>query len=189
MGVNRVLKEGMVTKQGGRIKTWKKRWCVLTESGLMYYKDQQSETMQYNNLQGHIELHSIEGVEAVTEKEKVKKKCCFKVITPVRTFFISAPNQEDMESWISIIKTLKEEAGKKGSSEEIDSTKSLEELEQLIGGMDEQIKAEILKLIESFLKEKDIICDELMEREIQEVQNKYKFERQEIQQELKRREN
>ena len=30
-------REGWLTKQGGRIKTWKRRWVVLDESGVLYY--------------------------------------------------------------------------------------------------------------------------------------------------------
>jgi len=46
-----IIKEGLVTKQGGRIKTWKRRWCVLSNIGLLYYKAQGSATMnsRYNN--------------------------------------------------------------------------------------------------------------------------------------------
>lgn len=34
-----VLKEGWLTKQGGRYKSWKKRYFALRESRLVYYKD------------------------------------------------------------------------------------------------------------------------------------------------------
>jgi hypothetical protein len=30
--------EGYLTKQGFRIKTWRKRWCVLAGGTLSYYK-------------------------------------------------------------------------------------------------------------------------------------------------------
>lgn len=42
-----VIKEGLVTKQGGRIKTWKVRWCVLDENGLRYYKIDQDIKVHY----------------------------------------------------------------------------------------------------------------------------------------------
>ena len=32
-------KEGYLTKQGGKIKTWKKRWVVLNDREMRYYKD------------------------------------------------------------------------------------------------------------------------------------------------------
>lgn len=33
-------KKGYLTKQGGRIKTWKRRWCVLSDNCLYYFKSQ-----------------------------------------------------------------------------------------------------------------------------------------------------
>ncbi len=37
-GPEDIIREGMVIKQGGRIKTWKHRWCVLDKKGVGYYK-------------------------------------------------------------------------------------------------------------------------------------------------------
>jgi hypothetical protein len=31
-------KDGYLTKQGGNIKTWKKRWCVLKDGSIFYFK-------------------------------------------------------------------------------------------------------------------------------------------------------
>jgi len=36
-------KEGFLTKQGGSIKTWKKRYCVLKEDNLYYFKTQKDD--------------------------------------------------------------------------------------------------------------------------------------------------
>ena len=33
-------REGWLTKQGGRIKTWKRRWVVLAAGGVLYYFDE-----------------------------------------------------------------------------------------------------------------------------------------------------
>ena len=33
-------KAGFLTKEGGGIKTWKKRWCVLKNGALHYSKNQ-----------------------------------------------------------------------------------------------------------------------------------------------------
>jgi hypothetical protein len=33
------VREGWLTKQGGRIKTWKRRWVVLAAGGVLYYFD------------------------------------------------------------------------------------------------------------------------------------------------------
>eukprot|EP01114_Cavostelium_apophysatum_P019368 TRINITY_DN6221_c0_g1_i3.p1 TRINITY_DN6221_c0_g1~~TRINITY_DN6221_c0_g1_i3.p1 ORF type:complete len:149 (+),score=29.91 TRINITY_DN6221_c0_g1_i3:241-687(+) len=129
----RVTKEGMVTKQGGRIKTWKKRWCVLAENGLFYYKTPQ----QYTNLQGQIDLSLVETVEPV--QEKAKKKFCFRIVTPGRIFIISANNEEDMNSWIQEIKAMKEKTSGQKTTR---GSQPVEELEQLLSSVDDRMKAE-----------------------------------------------
>lgn len=46
------LREGFLTKQGGSIKTWKKRWVVLTREALKYYE----HFMELNDCYGTIDL-------------------------------------------------------------------------------------------------------------------------------------
>merc|ERR1711974_288398 len=36
-------KKGFLTKQGGRVRTWKKRWFVLTNNNLYYFRSEQDE--------------------------------------------------------------------------------------------------------------------------------------------------
>jgi len=181
-----IIKEGLVTKQGGRIKTWKKRWCVLAENGLLYYK-----TKEYSNLQGHIELKSIENVEHVSEKEKLKKKYCFKIITPGRTFVISAINDEDMENWIDNIKKMKEKSKSglllRSSSHENFEAKSLEELEHLLSNLDDKMKTEISQCFDNTTEMKDLVIEELIDREIEEVKHKYSSDIDELNAELKKK--
>jgi len=37
-----VVREGWLVKQGGRVKTWKKRWVVVSASVLYYYEEKKS---------------------------------------------------------------------------------------------------------------------------------------------------
>jgi len=183
-----ILKEGMVVKQGGRIKTWKKRWCVLTETEVMYYKDEQNPAIKYQNIQGHIEMDIIENVDKVYER--VKKKFCFKLVTPNRTFVISAPSEEEMESWIMCIRNaLSKRRSLTGqNSTSIDyNSKSLEELESELQSLDEQMKLEINHYLDELLKVKEDIINELMYREIEEMRRSYSREMDEIQLEIQHR--
>jgi len=199
-----IIKEGLVTKQGGRIKTWKRRWCVLSNIGLLYYKAQGSATMnsRYNNLQGHIELSSIEAVEPVSEKEKQKKKFCFKIVTPGRIFIMSAENEQEMFSWIHEIQALITSGSKEPElflqivrlampkRPDIDyQSKSLEDLEDIQSKFEEILNNEINQFVDICLKESDDIQDALAKREIVEVEHRYKKERDDIALELKRRGN
>jgi hypothetical protein len=31
------IHEGFLTKEGGSIKTWKRRWCVIKDDNILYY--------------------------------------------------------------------------------------------------------------------------------------------------------
>jgi len=201
-----IIKEGLVTKQGGRIKTWKKRWCILTDIGLNYYKIPQTEfkgtlgPQKYNNLQGTIEINCIEGVEA-SQDPKLKKKFCFKVATAPRVFLICTSSTAEMESWIDAIKDLK--AKTKAKSNEFLSrirtsvsqkdthidydSKSEEELQTMLGGINQDMNNEIKTFIETIEKEKDVILELLIEREITQLKQKYMVEKQEIMDEVSKR--
>jgi len=94
--LNPADREGFLTKQGGSIKTWKRRWFVLKGKKLYYFKTR-------NDLEatGIIELEPDSFVK--DEKDK-KKRMMFSVGTSRRVFFIVADNEKDMLSWIESIK-------------------------------------------------------------------------------------
>jgi hypothetical protein len=37
-----ILKQGYMVKRGSKVKTWKKRWFILTQKELRYYKSEVS---------------------------------------------------------------------------------------------------------------------------------------------------
>eukprot|EP01118_Nematostelium_gracile_P019396 TRINITY_DN897_c0_g3_i1.p1 TRINITY_DN897_c0_g3~~TRINITY_DN897_c0_g3_i1.p1 ORF type:complete len:441 (-),score=138.81 TRINITY_DN897_c0_g3_i1:612-1934(-) len=90
-------KAGYLTKEGGKFKTWKKRWCVLKNNVIYYSKKQNSGEL------GIIRLHGVttEQVQICTKK---KKKNCFEVATPNRTYFLVAENENDMNKWMEAVK-------------------------------------------------------------------------------------
>jgi len=89
-------KEGFLTKQGGSIKTWKRRWFALKGKKLVYFK-----TRNDMEATGVIELEPDSFVK--DEKDK-KRRFMFSVGTSRRVFFIVADNEKDMLSWIESIK-------------------------------------------------------------------------------------
>eukprot|EP01088_Endostelium_zonatum_P011330 TRINITY_DN25464_c0_g1_i1.p1 TRINITY_DN25464_c0_g1~~TRINITY_DN25464_c0_g1_i1.p1 ORF type:complete len:473 (-),score=75.91 TRINITY_DN25464_c0_g1_i1:108-1526(-) len=90
---NQVL-EGWLTKRGGQIKTWKKRWCVLKDGSLHYYKSKGGE------LQGSFKVGSVSAVNIDNTK---KKKFCFEVCTPERNYYLFADTESSMKEWITAI--------------------------------------------------------------------------------------
>jgi translation initiation factor 2 gamma subunit (eIF-2gamma) len=64
--------------------------------------------LQYSVQQGQIDLSDVSQVDALEEKEKIKKRFCFKIVTPARVFIIDAETDDNMKSWIQAIKTTKD---------------------------------------------------------------------------------
>ncbi|KAM9949963.1 hypothetical protein ACTFIT_011188 [Dictyostelium discoideum] len=86
-------KQGFLIKEGGSIKTWKKRWCVLKNNSIFYSKNASS---------GELGIIHLKGVSSISISSR-KKKNCFEIATPERTYFMKAPSTEEMKEWIEII--------------------------------------------------------------------------------------
>ncbi|XP_053943222.1 pleckstrin homology domain-containing family A member 6 isoform X12 [Cuculus canorus] len=111
-----VTKSGWLYKQASSgVKQWNKRWFVLVDRCLFYYKDEKEESIL-----GSIPLLSFR-VAAVQPSDNISRKHTFKVTVcwaeemlasneqslshqaehaGIRTYFFSAENTEEQESWI-----------------------------------------------------------------------------------------
>jgi len=90
-------KEGYMTKQGGKIKTWKERWFILKECSLIYYKSAKEKTPL-----GSIEVDCDAGDSIVQPSNE--KKFAFAIETRNRKYIMQAQNQADLDNWISAIR-------------------------------------------------------------------------------------
>eukprot|EP01098_Paradermamoeba_levis_P004394 TRINITY_DN1891_c0_g4_i1.p1 TRINITY_DN1891_c0_g4~~TRINITY_DN1891_c0_g4_i1.p1 ORF type:complete len:452 (+),score=145.94 TRINITY_DN1891_c0_g4_i1:74-1429(+) len=88
-------KQGFLTKEGGSVKNWKKRWCVLKNGALNYSKKQGSSSL------GSIALNEIREVKPVEYKGK---KHCFMIDTPERVYYMFADTEGERTSWMDSIK-------------------------------------------------------------------------------------
>jgi len=88
-------KTGFLTKQGGKIKTWKERWCVLKNNNIYYSKSQDREGEK-----GHI---SLDGLNTDSVKTWSKKKSSFEIKTPTRVFYLVADTDAERDDWIRAI--------------------------------------------------------------------------------------
>ncbi|KAF2068608.1 hypothetical protein CYY_010065 [Polysphondylium violaceum] len=86
-------KQGFLIKEGGSIKTWRKRWCVFKNGSIFYSKNPSS---------GELGIIHFSNVSSVTQSTR-KKKNCFEVATPERTYYMKAPSMEEMNSWILVL--------------------------------------------------------------------------------------
>ncbi|XP_054898605.1 cytohesin-1b isoform X2 [Poeciliopsis prolifica] len=110
-------REGWLLKLGGRVKTWKRRWFILTDNCLYYF-----EYTTDKEPRGIIPLENL----SIREVEDSKKPNCFELFIPNNkyqvikackteadgrvvegnhTFYrISAPTAEEKDEWIKSIK-------------------------------------------------------------------------------------
>lgn len=87
-------KEGWLTKQGSN-RSWKKRWFVLREDGLHYYKSQSDETAA-----GVLSLSSAAVRPTVAARQPDH---AFELLTKNRAYLLHADSEEDMEEWVALL--------------------------------------------------------------------------------------
>ncbi|XP_032882543.1 pleckstrin homology domain-containing family H member 1 [Amblyraja radiata] len=90
-------KSGYLLKMGGQVRTWKRRWFMLRNSEILYYK---SPSDVIRKPQGRIELSSscrvVRGEGAQT----------FQLVTESRTYFLTADSPNILEEWIRVLQNL-----------------------------------------------------------------------------------
>ncbi|XP_008117118.2 pleckstrin homology domain-containing family A member 4 isoform X1 [Anolis carolinensis] len=91
-----VIMRGWLYKQDSSgLKLWKRRWFVLSNYCLFYYRDSREEKVL-----GSIPLPSYE-IRTAFSKEKKNRRFVFKAEhSGMRTYYFSAETQLDMNSWI-----------------------------------------------------------------------------------------
>jgi len=89
---------GYLTKQGGSVKSWKRRYFVLKDNFLFYYKKPKDD-----NPTGVVQLEGCT-VEEVPNAEE--RKNCFKINTESRVWLLQADRQIEMDIWIDCISNV-----------------------------------------------------------------------------------
>jgi len=96
------LYEGWLNKQGGSVKSWRKRYFRLEEGRLLYY---QSDELGHNPLG----LIPLPGSKLVLENpSEIGRKHVFRITpsfkTSKRTFLLSAPSEKELKGWFHVLK-------------------------------------------------------------------------------------
>uniref|UniRef100_A0A8D3BBJ6 Pleckstrin homology domain containing, family A member 7a n=1 Tax=Scophthalmus maximus TaxID=52904 RepID=A0A8D3BBJ6_SCOMX len=91
-----VVVRGWLYKQDSSgMRLWKRKWFVLADFCLFYYKDSREESVL-----GSIPLPSY-GISPVGPEDHISRKYAFKAEhTGMRTYYFSADTQEDMNTWL-----------------------------------------------------------------------------------------
>ncbi|XP_073802643.1 pleckstrin homology domain-containing family A member 5 isoform X48 [Danio rerio] len=94
-----VIKNGWLHKQDSTgMKMWKKRWFVLSDMCLFYYRDEKEE-----GILGSILLPSFH-ISMLSVDDHITRKYAFKATHPnMRTYYFSTDTAKDMESWMKVM--------------------------------------------------------------------------------------
>lgn len=90
---------GWLTKQGEYIKTWRRRWFVLKQGKLFWFKD--STITRASRPRGVIPVAScltVKGAEDV-----LNKQYAFELSTRTETMYFIADSEKEKEDWINSI--------------------------------------------------------------------------------------
>ncbi|XP_067344326.1 pleckstrin homology domain-containing family A member 1 isoform X3 [Channa argus] len=93
-----IIRSGYCVKQGAVMKNWKRRYFVLDENAISYYKsDLDREALRV------VPLKEIHKVQECKQSDLMMRDNLFVVVTSSRTFYVQADSPEDMHSWIKAI--------------------------------------------------------------------------------------
>ncbi|KAM8917386.1 pleckstrin homology domain-containing family A member 1-like isoform 1-T1 [Spinachia spinachia] len=92
------IKAGYCVKQGALMKNWKRRYFLLEENAVSYFKsDLDREPLRV------IPLKEVHKVQECKQRDLMMRDNLFEMGTSSRTFYIQANSPEDMHSWIKAI--------------------------------------------------------------------------------------
>ena len=94
--------QGYLKKQGGNIKTWKKRFFCIKDG-----------TLYYSKIPGTPFLGSIDLTHSsIRVHQDPKRKFCFEIETEQRLFLLIAETLKEMDDWIAACKEEQERVNK-----------------------------------------------------------------------------
>lgn len=121
---DRYIRSGWLYKRGKR-KTWKKRWFVLRDSQLVYYKDDKEYKPK-----DIISTADIMAVAMLTDQHKPNH---FAFFTPSKNYNLRADSTQDAEAWVEKLKQSLEYASQHVLSSSFQRLSTLDEVEKDFG--------------------------------------------------------
>uniref|UniRef100_A0A3P9LZG8 Pleckstrin homology domain containing, family A (phosphoinositide binding specific) member 1b n=1 Tax=Oryzias latipes TaxID=8090 RepID=A0A3P9LZG8_ORYLA len=92
------IKAGYCVKQGAVMKNWKRRYFLLDEKAVRYFKsDLDREALRV------VPLKEIHKIQECKHSDLILRDNLFELVTSSRTFYIQADSPEEMHSWIKAI--------------------------------------------------------------------------------------
>eukprot|EP01130_Rhizamoeba_saxonica_P011671 TRINITY_DN4855_c0_g4_i1.p1 TRINITY_DN4855_c0_g4~~TRINITY_DN4855_c0_g4_i1.p1 ORF type:complete len:789 (+),score=172.47 TRINITY_DN4855_c0_g4_i1:21-2387(+) len=96
-----IRKSGWLIKQGGFVRSWKKRWCEVEDDKLYYYSSESSSSPK-----GCIYLS-----DCVVQRTDLRPNCfgIFHLKNQNRTFYMATESEEECEDWVLFLNKLCDE--------------------------------------------------------------------------------
>ncbi|XP_030631549.1 pleckstrin homology domain-containing family A member 1 isoform X4 [Chanos chanos] len=93
-----VIKAGYCVKQGAVMKNWKRRYFVLDDNAISYFKsDLERDPLRV------IPLKEVTKVQECKQSDLMMRDNLFELVTTSRTFYIQSDSPEEMHGWIKAI--------------------------------------------------------------------------------------
>ncbi|XP_072177930.1 pleckstrin homology domain-containing family A member 1-like [Diadema setosum] len=93
-----ILQSGWCVKQGAVRKSWKRRYFILDDQGISYYKSDQ-EKIHIRS----IPLKEISSCRISEHGPSIQRDNLFEIVSALRTFYVQAYSPDEMESWVQAI--------------------------------------------------------------------------------------
>lgn len=100
-GVEVVVKQGWLVKEGAWIKSWKKRFFVYTTKDILGFTERRMSYYVDDKLsekKGTIDLSNMD-----IAKLSSKVQCGFEVICPDRTWYLKTEARESAQAWVEVL--------------------------------------------------------------------------------------
>ncbi|XP_038045693.1 pleckstrin homology domain-containing family A member 1-like isoform X2 [Patiria miniata] len=97
-----VIKAGWCVKQGALRKSWKRRFFILDEQGLAYYKSSTDKLPLKTISKKDITVARISDIGPTLQRDNL-----LEIVSSSRTFFVQAYSPDDMAEWINSINEVK----------------------------------------------------------------------------------
>jgi hypothetical protein len=96
-----IHRAGYLTKQGDVIRSWRKRWFVLSDDAMRYYRDE-----SHDELKGEIALSVIIRAKVGATRGRGGRTATFVVETEDRDWLIQADSEASRDAWVQAINRL-----------------------------------------------------------------------------------
>ncbi|XP_058649498.1 pleckstrin homology domain-containing family A member 1 isoform X4 [Onychostoma macrolepis] len=93
-----VIKAGYCVKQGAVMKNWKRRYFLLDDNALSYFKsDMERDPLRV------IPLKEVNKVQECKQSDLMMRDNLFELVTTSRTFYFQSDSPDEMHGWIKAI--------------------------------------------------------------------------------------